>query len=115
MSSAVQGVQGVGLCIPTGFLEGCVHPGKMVSISCVYWPLERMPGFLMGSFLSLTDRVPTDFHSQVLCGPLFLAWVLCTGEPGMGLLTLPGIQRLLGKGSELPSVPMRTPQRDLCS
>lgn len=104
MSSAGQGVQGMGSCTPPGCMEGSVHPGKMASVSCVYWLLERMPGFLMGSFLSLADRVPTDFHSQVLCGPLFL---VCTGEPGMGLLTLPSTQPLWGKGSELPSVPMR--------
>lgn len=35
--------------------------------------------------LPMADRIPTDFHSQLLCGCLFLALVLWTGELGMDL------------------------------
>lgn len=64
-----------------------------------------MPGFLVDSFLSLADRVPTDFHSQALRGPLFLAWVLWTGEPGVGLLVLTGTQPLWEKALSCPQCP----------
>ena len=35
--------------------------------------------------LSLADRNPTDFHSQMLCGHLFQALILQAGEPCMWL------------------------------
>ena len=36
------------------------------------------------SYLSLKDRNPTAFHNQMLCGYLFPALVLWTGEPSLG-------------------------------
>lgn len=41
--------------------------------------------FLADSSLSLEDRIPDDFHSEMLCGHLFPALVLWAGEPGVGL------------------------------
>ena len=35
--------------------------------------------------LNLADRIPADFQSQILWGHLFLALVLWSGEPGLGL------------------------------
>ena len=48
------------------------------------WLFKKVPGFLADSHLSLVDRIPTDFHSQMLCGH-FLAVVLWAGEPTVGL------------------------------
>ena len=38
---------------------------------------KRAPGFLEGSCLSLADRIPTDFHSLMLCGVFLKVW--CSG------------------------------------
>lgn len=34
-------------------------------------PFKRAPVFLADCCLSLEDRIPTDFHSQMFCGSLF--------------------------------------------
>lgn len=52
-----------------------------------HWPFNRAPGFLELPRLTLVDRIPTDFYSQMLCG-FFLALVLRDGELGMGLRPL---------------------------
>ena len=39
----------------------------------VHWPFKRAPGFLADSCLWLADRIPADFHNQMLCGHLFWA------------------------------------------
>ena len=51
----------------------------------VHWPFKRMPGSQVDSHLSLMDRIPTDFHSQMLCSCLFLALMLWDREPRLGL------------------------------
>lgn len=38
--------------------------------------------------LSLMDKIPTDFHSQLLCGNLCLLLMLQDGEPSMGFRPL---------------------------
>lgn len=44
---------------------------------------------LADSFLSLVDRIPTNFHSWMFCGLFFPALALCVGEPSMGLRHTP--------------------------
>ena len=50
----------------------------------VCWPFKRVPGFPLDSSISLVDRIPGDFHSQMLHSLLFLALVFLTWEPGIG-------------------------------
>ena len=47
------------------------------------WLLIGVPVSLVDSF-SLADRNPSAFHSQMLCGCLFSALVLCAGDPPLG-------------------------------
>lgn len=44
-------------------------------------PFKKTPGFPAAFHLTQTDRIPTDFHSQLLWGLFFLALVLQAGEP----------------------------------
>ena len=48
-------------------------------------PFQRVPRFLSDSHLSLVDRIPADFHSQMLHGLLFPAVVLWAGERSLEL------------------------------
>ena len=45
----------------------------------VCWPFKRVPATLVDFCLSLTDRISTDFHSQMLGGCPFLALALGWG------------------------------------
>ena len=47
----------------------------------VCWRFKSVPVFLADSHLSLHDRIPVDFHSQISCGWLFLALVLWAEDP----------------------------------
>ena len=47
-----------------------------------------MSGFLAVSHLTVEDKIPTDFHSQMICGVLFPAMVLWAEVPGMVLRPL---------------------------
>ena len=51
----------------------------------VHWPFKRLPVSLTDSCLSLVDRNPAAFHSQMLYGHLFPALVLWVGEPSLGV------------------------------
>ena len=55
----------------------------------VFWPLKRKPVSLEDSHLFPGDRIPVDFHIQLLCGRLFLALVLWAGEPAQLWLEMP--------------------------
>ena len=44
------------------------------------WIFKRAHGYLVYSHLFLADGIPTDFHSQILCGLLFLSLVLQAGS-----------------------------------
>ena len=59
----------------------------------VHWPFKRAPVSLADSCLSLVNRIPTNFYSQMLCGCLFPALALWDGEPpeqgGLGVQTPP--------------------------
>ena len=54
----------------------------------VCWPFKRAPGSLADSCLSLVERIPTDFYSQILFGHFFSALVLKAGESSVRLKTL---------------------------
>ena len=51
----------------------------------VCWSFKRAPVSLADSCLLLVGKIPSDSHSQMLCGHLFLAMVLWAGELDMGL------------------------------
>ena len=46
---------------------------------------KRAPVSVADSHLCLADTIPANFHSQVLCGHLFLALMLRAGEPSLEL------------------------------
>lgn len=54
----------------------------------VCWPFKRALRFLTDSCLSLVDEIPTDFHSQISYGLLFLTLVLWAWEPRIQLRPL---------------------------
>lgn len=62
----------------------------------VHWSFKKKSGFLAVSLLTLVNRIPSDFHRQILCGIFFTALVLWAGELGLELKHL-------------------DPQGDLCS
>ena len=51
----------------------------------VHWTFKRVPVSLPDFCFSLADKIPSDFHSQMLCGCLFPALVLWDGESSMEL------------------------------
>lgn len=72
-----------------------LYPRKMVSelwekdstgiLVTVQWPSKSAPVSLENSYLSVADRIPADFHNQILCDYLLLALVLWDGDPGVVL------------------------------
>ena len=50
-----------------------------VNVIFVCWSFKRVPDFLADAHLSLVDRIPAGFHSQMLCGLLFLTGALDLG------------------------------------
>ena len=64
----------------------CQSPGRTAANEIfLHWPFKWVSMFLADSGLSLTDKSPTTFHSQMLCGCIFPALGLSAGEPGLGL------------------------------
>lgn len=51
----------------------------------VHCPFKRELVSLEDSHLFLVDRIPTDFHSQMLCEHLFQALMLCDGQLALQL------------------------------
>lgn len=51
----------------------------------MHWSFKRKSGFLAVSLLTLVNRIPSEFHSQILCELFFTALVLWAGELGLGL------------------------------
>lgn len=87
-------------------LSGTTNPSLSSQDSCLpdprvsvwewdflHWPFKRLPVSLADFCLSLTVGISSDFHSQVLCGCLFLALVFWAGSPvwGWDLLFLVGV------------------------
>ena len=66
-------------------LQDDVPPNWSTLARAVFWPFKRTSVFLADSHLSLVERIPADFHSQMLCGHLFPVLVLWAGEPSTGL------------------------------
>ena len=54
----------------------------------VHWLFKNVPVSTDNSPLFLADRIPTDFHSHILCKCLFVALMLWADEPGVELKTL---------------------------
>lgn len=55
-----------------------LHPEFMMSVheqDCFCWIFKKMSGFRAVSHLTLADKIPTDFQSQIICGLLFPATV----------------------------------------
>ena len=65
-------------------LQDDVPPNWSTLARAVFWPFKRTSVFLADSHLSLVERIPADFHSQMLCGHLFPALVFWAREPGLG-------------------------------
>lgn len=66
----------------------------------VCWHFKRVPVSLADFHVSLADRIPSDFHSQMICECLFQSLVLWAGDPGMGLRP---------HALQVESLPMRYP------
>ena len=63
-------------------LESMVN-GRQGDFLC--WPFMRAAGFLADAHLSLVDRIPTDFHNQILCGLFSPDLMYLAREPVVGL------------------------------
>lgn len=59
------------------------------------WPFKSAPGFLADALLFQVDRVPVDFHCQMLYGCLFPALILWDGDPRVELRLHSPQRRLL--------------------
>lgn len=50
----------------------------------MHWPFKRAPGILVDTLLFQVDKVPVNFHNQMLFRLFFPFLVLWVGGPGVG-------------------------------
>ena len=66
------------LPVPEPRVSGCER-------DFVHWPFKSVPVSLTDLNVFLVNRIPAVFHSQILCGHLFLGLMLWAGDPSLGL------------------------------
>lgn len=95
---ALESQNSVSLCMSKCLPSCCLAAGTQGEFlgvrQSVCLPFMKMPEFSAAICLTLMNRIPADFHSDLLWWLLFLALVLCVGEPGVGLGPLTSVYPL---------------------